>query len=105
MKHKKKLKKLTKQLFPVWQYPFHERRNCRKILYEDMLSYWHEHPDTSLEDIKQIFCDAEDHVSNENPLHNSKRQKLFFLGLVVIIMLCVILIFFSFSWDAPTTQL
>lgn len=101
MNFKRELKKITKQAFPACQYPFCECRKYRKNLYNEMLSYWYNQPDCSVEGLKELFC-GEESFPDRIPSGISKKAIMCLLCLGIIITTCIILFFFSLSWDAPT---
>ncbi len=101
MNQKKELKKIAKQAFPFSKYSFFERGNYRKNLYNEMSAYWHNHPETSPEDIRDLFCgDGMDDESTDTGI--SKKAKACFIILALLIIICIALFFISGSWDAPT---
>lgn len=101
MNQKKELKKITKQAYPYSQYPFLEGRIYRKNLYNEMSAYWGRHPESSSEEIKNLFC--EECLDAETASTGiSKNAKVCFIILGILILICVALFLFSSSWDAPT---
>lgn len=101
MNQKKELRKIAKQAFPSSLYSLFECRNYRKNLYNEMSAYWHNHPENSPEDIRDLFCgDGMDDESTDTGI--SPKTKAFFIILGLLILICVTLFFFSSSWDATT---
>lgn len=101
MNHKREFKRIAKHTFPSGQYSFYECRKHRKNLYNEMYSYWYNHPECSAEDIRHLFC--EETISTEKIPSGVPRKVLFcLLGFGIIIVICLLLYLFSLSWDAPT---
>lgn len=102
MNQKKELKKIAKQAFPFSRYSFFERGNYRKNLYNEMSAYWRNHPETSPEDIKDLFCGEESMDEEYINIGIPKKTKMCFIILALLIIICIALFFISGSWDAPT---
>ncbi len=101
MNQKKALKKITKQAYPLSQYPFFEGKNYRKNLYNEMSAYWGNHPESSSEEIKNLFCgECSDEEATSADI--SKKAMVCFIILGILILICVALLLFSSSWDAST---
>lgn len=102
MNQKKELKKIARQAFPFSRYSFFEGRNYRKNLYNEMSAYWHNHPETSPEDIRDLFCGEESMDEEYTNIGIPKKAKMCFIILGLLIIICIALFFISGSWDAPT---
>lgn len=102
MNQKKELKKIARQAFPLSKYSFFEGRNYRKNLYNEMSAYLYNHPESSSEDIRDLFCGEGGNDDEPTDAGISKKAKACFiiLGLLIIII-CVTFLFISSSWDAP----
>lgn len=100
MNMKREFKKIAKHTFPSWQYSFYECRRYRKNLYNEMYSYWSNHPEYSAEDIKHLFC--EENTTEGIPSNVPSKVFLYLFVLGIIIIICIALFLFSLSWDAPT---
>lgn len=99
MNQKKELKKITKQAYPLSQYSFFEGRNYRKNLYNEMSAYWGKHPESSSAEIKDLFCgECLDVETTSTSI--SRKAKVYFIILGILILVCVALFLFSSSWDA-----
>lgn len=102
MNQKKELKKIARQAYPLSQYPFFEGRNYRKNLFNEMSAYWGNHPESSSEEIKNLFCGEVSDVEATS-IDISKKVMVCFIILGILILICVALfLFFSSSWDAST---
>lgn len=101
MNQKKALKKITKQAYPLSQYPLFEGKNYRKNLYNEMSAYWGNHPESSSEEIKNLFCGEVSDVEATS-IDISKKAMVCFIILGILILICVALLLFSSSWDAST---
>lgn len=101
MNQKKELKKISRQAYPLSQYPFFEGRNYRKNLYNEMSAYWGKHPESSSEEIKDLFC-GECLEMEITSTSISKKTKVYFIIMGILILICVALFLFSSSWDIST---
>lgn len=101
MNQKKELKKISRQAYPLSQYPFFEGRNYRKNLYNEMSAYWGKHPESSSEEIKDLFC-GECLEMEITSTGISKKTKVYFIIMGILILICVALFLFSSSWDIST---
>ncbi len=100
MNQKKELKKITKQVYPLSQYPFFEGRYYRKNLFNEMSAYWGNHPESSSEEIKNLFCGEVSDVEATS-IDISKKAMVCFIILGILILICVALYIFSSSWEPP----
>ena len=101
MNQEKELKKIARQAFPLFRYSFFEGRNYRKNLYNEMSAYWHNHPECSSQNIRDLFCgDGMNDESTETGIFKKSKACFIILGLLIII--CIALFFITGSWDAPT---
>lgn len=101
MNQKKALKKIAKQAYPLSQYPFFEGRYYRKNLFNEMSAYWGNHPESSSEEIKNLFCGEVSDVEATS-IDISKKAKVYFIIMGILILICVALFLFSSSWDIST---
>lgn len=100
MNQKKALKKITKQVYPLSQYPFFEGRYYRKNLFNEMSAYWGKHPESSSAEIKDLFCgECSDEEATSADI--SKKAKAYFIIMGILILICVALYIFSSSWEPP----
>ena len=101
MSQKKILRKLVKQIYPSSAYSLRERKKHRKYLYDEMISYWQEHPEESIEDICQRFCEENPVPSpvNQDFFHNYKR---IIIVSILIIGICLVLYLWANLWVPPT---
>ncbi len=101
MNQKKELKKIARQAYPLLQYPFFEGRNYRKNLYNEMSAYWVNHPERTTEEIKNLFCgECLDVETTSTDI--SKKAKVYFIIMGILILICVALFLFSSSLDIST---
>ena len=100
MNQKKELKKIAKQAYSLSQYPFFEGRYYRKNLFNEMSAYWSKHPESSSEEIKDLFCGECLDVESTS-IDISKKAKIYFILLGILILICVALYIFSSSWEPP----
>ncbi len=101
MNQKKALKKIARQAYPLSQYPFFEGRYYRKNLFNEMSAYWGNHPESSSEEIKNLFCGEVSDVEATS-IDISKKAKVYFIIMGILILICVALFLFSSSWDIST---
>lgn len=100
MNKTKALKRLAYQAFPSSIYSLKERINGRKNLYNDILSYQESHPDSTIDDIKSLFCD-----NNEiadfclDSVCLRKRLKLIGFSILFLMLACFIFLLFSDTWQ------
>lgn len=102
MNQEKELKKIARQAFPLFRYSFFEGRNYRKSLYNEMSAYWHNHPETLPEDIRDLFCGEESIDEEYTNIGIPQKAKMCFIILGLLIIICIALFFISGSWDAST---
>lgn len=67
-----------------------------------MSAYWRNHPETSPEDIKDLFCGEESMDEAYINIGIPQKAKMCFIILALLIIICIALFFISGSWDAPT---
>lgn len=100
MNRTKELKRLAYQAFPSSCYSLKERIYYRKIFYNDILSYQDSHPDSTIDDIKSLFCDNDEiaaFCSDSVCMH--KRFKLLGVSILLLTLACFIFLLFSGTWQ------
>ena len=96
MNRARELKKLARQTFPISKYSLKEIRNYRKNLYTDMLSYVESNPESTIDDVKALFCD-----SIETP-RVKRRIAITVIAVLILILVCIALIILLRNiWQPP----
>lgn len=102
MNRARELKKLARQTFPISKYSLKEIRNHRKNLYSDMLSYVESHPESTIDDVKALFCDSIETNSLSDVPRLKRRIVITMLVVLLLILACIALIILLRNiWQPP----
>ncbi len=97
-----KLKQLARQSFPSSLYSRKERRIHRTSLYHDMLLYQEQHPKSTINDIRHVFC--EDHDCLDLTQHTANmlaNTRSILIGLCLVLLVCLTAIAVASTWEPP----